>query len=101
MLIGYMYILCILVVIESINEGSPFLLTTSTIERWRVGSDSHSICTRIAGFEASASPFSDFTPWVPIYFAINNSHIIGILSFKVSSYYLLFYSAMLATDLFF
>ncbi len=99
MFIGYMYILCVLVVIESINEDSPFLLTISIIERWRVKSDSYSICTRIAESGASASSFSSFTPWVFICFAINDSYIIGILSFKISSYYLFFYSAIFATDL--
>ncbi len=94
-----MYISCVLVVIESIDEGSPFLLIISIIERWRVGFDSHNIRTRITGSGASASPFSGFTPWVPICFIINNSYIIGILFFKVSSHYLFFCSAIFATDL--
>jgi len=97
--IEYIYILYVLVVIESINEGSLFLLTTSIIERWRIRFDLYNICIRIAGSGVSASPFSNFAPWVSIYFIINNSHIIGILFFKVLSYYLLFYSAILATDL--
>src|SRR6266536_4869429 len=94
-----MHIPCVLVVIESIDEDSLFLLTTSTIERWRVESDSYNIRIRIIESGASASSFPDFTPWVSICFIINNSYIIGILSFKVSSYYLLFCSAMLTTDL--
>src|SRR6266536_2274487 len=94
-----MHILYVPVVIENINEGSPFLLTTSIIERWRVKSDSHNIRTRIAESETSTSPFPNFAPWVSIYFTINNSHIIGILSFKIPSHYLLFYSAIFTTDL--
>ncbi len=73
-----MYILCVLVVIESINEGSSFLFTTSTIERWRVGFDLYSIRTRIAGSGAFASFFSGFILWVSICFVINDSYIIGI-----------------------
>ncbi len=94
-----MYILCVPVIIENINEGSPFLLTTSIIERWRVKSDSYNIYTRIAGFGASISSFSDFAPWILIYFVINDSYIIGILSFKVSSYYLFFCNVIFTTDL--
>src|SRR6266498_4421403 len=101
MLIGYIYIPCVLVIIESIDEDSPFLLTTNIIERWRIRSNSYNICTRIVRFGVSISPFSGFAPWVSIYFAINNSYIIGILFFKIPSHYLFFYNAILATDLFF
>ncbi len=94
-----MHIPCVPVVIESINEDSLFLLTISIIERWRVGSDSYSIYTRIVESGASASLFSDFAPWISICFGISDSYIIGILSFKVFSYYLLFCSAIFATDL--
>ncbi len=83
-----MHIPYVPIIIESINEDSPFLLTTNTIKRWRVESDLYNIRTRIAGSGASASPFPNFVPWVPICFVINDSYIIGILSFKVSSYYL-------------
>src|SRR6266536_687195 len=93
-----MYIPCVPVVIENINEDSPFLLTTSIIERWRVRSDSYSIRTRIIRFGVFVSFFSGFALWVSIYFAINNSYIIGIF-FKVSSHYLFFYNAIFAMDL--
>ncbi len=99
MLIGYMYILYVPIVIENINEDSPFLLTISIIERWRVRSNSYSIRTRIARSEVSTSSFFSFVPWISIYFIINDSYIIGILFFKVSSYCLFFCSAILATDL--
>ncbi len=97
--IGYIYILYVPVVIESIDEGSLFLLIINIIKRWRVKFDSYNIRTRIAGSGVFTSFFSGFAPWVFIYFIINDNYIIGILSFKVFSYYLFFCSAILATDL--
>src|SRR6266536_3346505 len=99
MLIGHIHIPYIPIIIENINEDSPFLLITNIIERWTVKSDSYNIYTRIAESGTSTSSFLNFTPWVPIYFTINNSYIIGIFSFKISSHYLLFCSAIFITNL--